>query len=271
MLSILSRELRWLLRQARPYLPLQIGSMICITAGSWLYLLDPLVMKWLLDRVLPQRSVRGLVVALVLIFTCYMGRVLLNTFGGLLTLQASQKMVLDLRRNLLSHLDTLSPDFHENQSVGARFYLFKEPMNEIAQTGVDLLPSILRTLVLTLSVLATMLLLNARLTLVLIPVIPFFLFVKQVYRTRIRQSADHCQQEERSVSSSLQEHLGAITQVQLLSAEKRQERLAYRQFARVVRAQCSLWRTAAQFTVASNAMTTIGTVIVLGMGGKEFL
>src|SRR5258708_20938338 len=99
-------------------------------------------------------------------------------------------MVLDLRRRLLSHLNKLSPDYHERQSVGARFYLFKEPMEEIGQMGVDLLPSVLRTIVLTLSVLTTMVVLNARLTLVLIPLIPIFLFVKQAYRTPILQTAD---------------------------------------------------------------------------------
>src|SRR5258708_14668549 len=31
-------------------LRLQIGSVFCITTGSLLYLLDPLVMKWLLDH-----------------------------------------------------------------------------------------------------------------------------------------------------------------------------------------------------------------------------
>lgn len=270
MSPIFSRELRWLFRVAKPYLGLQIGSVFCITTGSLLYLLDPLVMKWLLDHVLPQRNVRGLVVALLLIFACYAGRILLTTLGGLLTLKASQRMVLDLRRRLLSHLNKLSPDYHERQSVGARFYLFKEPMEEIGQMGVDLLPSVLRTIVLTLSVLTTMVVLNARLTVVLIPLIPIFLFVKQAYRTRIHQSADDFQQQQRSVSSFLQEHLNAITQLQLLSAERRQERLGFRQFARVVRAQCTLWRTAAQFSLASNAVTILGTVIVLGMGGKEY-
>jgi len=201
---------------------------------------------------------------------CYAGRSLLTTLGGLFTIQASLKMVLDLRRRLLSHLDKLSPDYHERQSVGGRFYLFKEPMEEIGQMGVDLLPSVLRTIVLTLSVLTAMVVLNARLTLVLIPLIPIFLFVKHTYRRRIHRSADDFQQQQRSVSSFLQEHLNAITQLQLLSAERRQERLGFRQFARVVRAQCRLWQTAAQFTLASTAITILGTVIVLGMGAKEY-
>src|SRR5258708_13763086 len=124
MSPIFSRELRWLFREAKPYLGLQIGSVFCITAGSLIYLLDPLVMKWLLDHVLPQRNVRGLVVALLLIFVCYAGRILLTTLGGLLTLQASQRMVLDLRRPLLSPLNKLLPAYHHPQSSAPPFFPF---------------------------------------------------------------------------------------------------------------------------------------------------
>jgi ABC-type bacteriocin/lantibiotic exporter with double-glycine peptidase domain len=104
----LGRELHWLIRQARPVLRLQIAGVLCIIGSSWLYLVDPLVMKWLLDSVLPRRSLTGLFVGLLLILACSVGHLLLSASGTLLTVEASQKMVLDLRRRLLRHLDKLS-------------------------------------------------------------------------------------------------------------------------------------------------------------------
>jgi ABC-type multidrug transport system fused ATPase/permease subunit len=267
---LIGRELRWLLRQAKPYLRLQVASIVLITAGSWFYLLDPLVMKWLLDDVLPRRNLRGFFVALLAIFACYAGRVVLNAWGNLFTIEAGQKTVLDLRRRLLSHLDTLSADYHETEPVGARFYLFKEPMEEIAQLSADLLPSVLRTAVLTGSVFTTMLFLNARLTAAIVPLVPLFLFVRARYRRQLKGRADQLQQEQSAVSTLLEEHLRGITQLQLLTAEKHQERRALHQFIEVVRAQCNLWRTASQFTVTYNAIMALGTITVLGLGGREF-
>jgi hypothetical protein len=42
-------ELRWLAKQIRPFVPWHVGSFLCMTAGSLLALLTPLVLKWLID------------------------------------------------------------------------------------------------------------------------------------------------------------------------------------------------------------------------------
>jgi ABC-type multidrug transport system fused ATPase/permease subunit len=270
MTVLLGRELRWLLRQAKPYLHLQVASLLLIMASSWFYLLDPLVMKWLLDHVLPRRSWHGLIVALAAIFGCYIGRVLLNAAGSLFTTEASQKTILDLRRRLLAHLDTQAAEYHETEPVGARFYLFKEPMEEIGQLSADLLPAVLRTAVLTLSVLSTMFFLSARLTVAILPLVPVFLLVRAKYRRRLQRRADDVQQQQSAVNTFLEEHLRGVIQIQLLTAEKLQERRGFHQFAESVRVQCSVMRTAAQFTIVYNAIIVAGTIMVLGLGGKEF-
>jgi ABC-type multidrug transport system fused ATPase/permease subunit len=267
---LLGRELRWLVRQSRPYLRLQAASVVLISCSSWFYLLDPLVMKWLLDHVLPRRSWRGLIVALAAIFACYLGRVLLNAAASLFTTEASQKTILDLRRRLLAHLDIQAADYHETEPVGARFYLFKEPMDEIGQLSADLLPAVLRTAVLTVSVLITMFFLSARLTVAILPLVPVFLVIRAHYRRQLQRRADDVQQQQSAVSTFLEEHLRGIIQVQLLTAEKLQERRGFHQFALSVRAQCNVMRTAAQFTIAYNAIIVAGTITVLGLGGKEF-
>ena len=270
MAGTVDRELPWLFRHTRPYLRLQLASILCITASSWLYLIDPLVMKWLLDHVLPRRSLRDLLIALLLIFGCYAGRVLLSAVGNLVTVEASQKIVLSLRKRLLRHMDTLSPSYHGTLPMGARFYLFREPMDEIGQLGADLLPALFRTIILTLSVVTAMALLNHRLTLFVIPVIPVFLFITGTYRRRLQSCADSFQRAQATQSADLQEHLAGITQLQLLTAERYQERRLFHQFAEVVRALCSWWRSSTQFTIASNSIILAGTVAVLGLGGWEF-
>ena len=50
-------EIRWLAAQFKPFLRLHLGSYLCIVAGSLLVLLDPLIVKWLIDDVIPRRRV----------------------------------------------------------------------------------------------------------------------------------------------------------------------------------------------------------------------
>jgi len=84
-------ELQWLSRQIRPLLHWQLASFLCITAGSLLALLTPLVLKWLIDQIIPQRKLGLLLLAVGLIFLGYQGRTALTSLGSYLMLTAAQK------------------------------------------------------------------------------------------------------------------------------------------------------------------------------------
>src|ERR1035437_10381237 len=104
-------ELQWLSRQIRPLLHWQLASYLCITAGSLLALLTPLVLKWLIDQIIPQRKMGLRLLAVGLIFLGYQGRMALTSLGSYLMLTAAQKLTLTLRMSLLGRLDTLSADY----------------------------------------------------------------------------------------------------------------------------------------------------------------
>src|SRR5437870_11613279 len=54
-----------------------------------------------------------------LIFLSYQGKTALTSVGNYLTLNAVQKMALQLRMDVLRHLDQLSADYYENTPPGA--------------------------------------------------------------------------------------------------------------------------------------------------------
>lgn len=109
-----SKELHWLTKQIRPFVYWHVASFFCMMAGSLLTLLTPLVLRWLVDRVLPQRETGLLFLAALLIFVSSQGRSALTSLGNYLTLTAVQKMALRLRMDLLCHLDRLSADYYES-------------------------------------------------------------------------------------------------------------------------------------------------------------
>jgi ATP-binding cassette subfamily B protein len=139
-------ELRWLSKQIRPLLPFHFASFLCITAGSLLGLLTPLVLKWVIDQVIPHHRVGLLLLATVLILLGTQGKSALASTGSYLMLTAAQRMSLALRMSLLRHLDSLSADYYENTPLGTVVYPMRDPIEEIAYFGSDLVPGILRTL-----------------------------------------------------------------------------------------------------------------------------
>ena len=264
-------ELVWLIKEIRPLLHWHLASFLCITAGSLLALLSPLLLKWLIDGIFPQRRLGLLLLAVALIFLGHQGRVVLTSLGSYLMLSASQKMGLTLRVRLLEHLDTLSADYYEDTPVGAAMYPLKEPIEEISYFGSDLLPAILRMLLTTTFTLAAMSALSPVLTLTVLPLIPVFLVTRQYFRKKLATEADAAQNDRLAWSNFLEEHLSSVISIQLLCQEKRQERRAFRLLARSLRSQQRLYRTATWFTVWSSLAIVLAMSAVIGYGGRSVL
>ena len=264
-------ELVWLIKEIRPLLHWHLASFLCITAGSLLALLSPLLLKWLIDGIIPQRRIGLLLLAVALIFLGHQGRVVLTSLGSYLMLSASEKMGLTLRVCLLDHLDTLSADYYDDTPVGVAMYPLKEPIEEISYFGSDLLPAILRMLLTTAFTLAAMSALSAVLTLTVLPLIPVFLVTRQYFRRRLATDADTAQNDRLGWSNFLEEHLSSVISIQLLGQEKQQERRAFRLLARSLRSQQRLYRTATWFTVWSSLAIVLAMSAVIGYGGKSVL
>lgn len=271
MISWIPSEMRWLYAQVRPFLRWNIASFFCISAGSLLALFAPLVLKWLIDVVLPSRRIGLLISAVGLIFLCHQGRAVLTSLGSYLTALAAQRLALDMRLRLLRRLDTLSPDYHERTPVGASMYPLKEPIDEISYFGSDLLPAILRTFMAIVLTFGTMLILNARMTLAVLPLIPLFLVARKHFRDRLESDSDTVQQNQVAWSSFLQEHLSSIVAVQLLRQERRQERTAFRLLGTSVRSLNRLLRTGVSFTFYTSLTIGAAMSAVVGYGGWSVL
>ena len=264
-------EIRWLFRQVRPFLRWHVASFICISIASFLGLLAPLVLKSLIDRVLPSRRIGLLCAAVGLIFLCHQGRALLTSLGGYLSMLAAERLALDLRLRLLRRLDTLSADYHEGTPVGESMYPLKEPIDEVSYFGSDLVPSILRTLVATALTVGTMLLLNTRMTLTVLPLIPVFLLTKEHFRGRLEDGSNTVQRNQIAWSNFLEEHLSSIVALQLLRQERRRERTAFHLLGTKIHSYNRLYRTGVSFTFHTSLIIGLAMSVVIGYGGWSVL
>jgi len=263
----LPNELRWLAKQIRPFVPWHIASFVCMTAASLLALLTPLVLKWLIDQILPRREIGLLVCAAVLIFISYQGRTALASVGSYLTLNAVQKMALQLRMDVLRHLNRLSADYYENSPPGAVMYPLKEPIEEVAYFGSDLLPSILHICLTTGFTIVTMFVLSPKLTLAILPLIPLFLVARQHFRTKLSADSDTVQQNLIAWNAFLEEHISSVLPIQLLGREQHQERRAFNFLTRTTRSHLSLFKTGVWFTVWTSFAVVLAMSAVIGCGG----
>ena len=266
-----SREFRWLLGQVKPFLRLHLGSYICILFVCVLALLDPLIVRFLIDEVIPNRRISWLPLVAVAFFMTYIGRLGFEGLASLTNFHAVQKMTFRLRLKLLRHLQRLSAEYHDNQPLGNTLHRLQVDVDQVATLSGEVIPSVLRIVTIFSLVMTTMMVINYRLTAIVLPLIPVFILVRRRFHDRLRHASDSVQEQSGKVIGFLEEHLSAIVQVQLLSCEQREARRFARLSGRAVRAQIKRRRTELFFGSLLFLIIVIGMASVLCFGGYQVI
>ena len=260
-------ELRWLAARVKPFLRLHLGSYCCIVLSSLLVLLDPLIVRFVIDDVIPTGRVGLLPLVALGFFLTYMARLGSDSLAGMLNFRAVQKMIFRSRLSLLRHLQRLSAEYHENRPLGDTLHRLQNDVDQISTLSGEVIPAALRIVTVFTLVMTTMLILNYRLTLIVLPLIPVFILVRRQFRNRLQQASDAVQQQSGKVIGFLEEHLSSIVQVQLLSCEQREARRFARLSSGAVRAQVKRRATELFFSSLLYLIIVAGMASVLGYGG----
>lgn len=266
-----SGEFWWLLSQVKPFFRLHFASYLCIVAASILVLLDPLIIRFLIDEVIPNRRIAWLPLVAGAFFFTYMGRLGFDSLAGILNFRAVQKLTYRSRLALLRHLQRLSAEYHDNTSPGDTLHRLQIDVDQVGTLTGEVIPVLLRTGTVFTLVMSTMLMLNYRLTIVVVPLIPLFILVRRRFQNRLRHASDSVQEQSGKLIGFLEEHLSAIVQVQLLSCEQREARRFARISSGVVRAQMKRRSTELFFSSVLYLIIVAGMAGVLSYGGYQVM
>ena len=266
-----SGEFWWLLSQVKPFFRLHFGSYLCVVAASVLVLIDPLIVRFLIDEVIPHGRFSWLPLVAAAFFFSYTGRLGFDSLAGMLNFRAVQKMTYRSRLKLLRHLQRLSAEYHDNTSPGDTLHRLQMDVDQVGTLTGEVIPVLLRTATVFILVMTTMLVLNYRLTLIVLPLIPLFILVRRRFQHRLRDASDSVQQQSGKLIGFLEEHLSAIVQVQLLSCEQREARRFARISGAVVRAQMMRRGTELFFSSVLYLIIVAGMAAVLSYGGYQVM
>jgi ABC-type multidrug transport system fused ATPase/permease subunit len=271
MRSVLSPEVRWLGRQVLPLMRLNLLGLLSIVAASVLTLLDPLIIKWLIDEALAKRSVELLLLGVIGFSAAYFGQLAFSYAAYLVGFIVSQKMIFRLRVTLIRRLHDRSARYYEKTSVGEILYRVEQDVDRVGDLGGDVLPSVIRMAIVATMVLVTMGVLNVRLTLVVMPLLPLFYFLQRRYLSPLTVAAESTQRQMGVISSFLQEHLVGMLQLQLLNRTGTHGRKFARFLAAGAKLQTAQRLAEVRFSAASMSAVVLGSTLILGYGGYDVI
>jgi ABC-type bacteriocin/lantibiotic exporter with double-glycine peptidase domain len=263
--------LRWLLLQLRFCWRPAAAGVACVIASSALSALDPLLIKLLIDRTIPNRDVHLLVLLITAFCIAYALQLGLAGVGRVLETQAFQQLGCHLRIRLFKQLQRLSADYHKNARVGESVYRVQSDVD----TAVDTARQFVRYAVIlssnTLFCLILMWFLDWHLTVCVLVSLPFAYAARYYMYPKLRAASQKLAQEEADQSAFLHEHLGAIVQVQLLRGEATQSRRFRQILANVLRMRVRKTALEAAAGLSATMVLVVSTAAVLGIGIYEII
>lgn len=214
---------RRLLQYVSPYKGRVVIAILLLMAGAALQMVGPYLTKIAIDQAIPEGDL-GLLTLLVAIFAgSLIGSFLFEYLQVLLTTWIGQRVMYDLRRQLFSHLQDLSLRFFDRNPVGrlmTRVTNDVETLNELFSSGVV---TVFGDVFTVLFIAGAMLLLDWRLALVTLAVMPFVFLAAFVFRGLIRKASWEVRIRLARINSFLQERITGIRVVQLFGREPHTE------------------------------------------------
>lgn len=220
--GVLPPEARWLISSLRVYWRRHASIIAIAVLANCVALVDPIVVGWVIDGFTRTRSIYVPVIGGALILTSYVVRLSLSSTSMVLGADTYQRLVCDLRLDLLKHFDRLPLEYHETTPVGAKSFLLINAVDDIAVIGAEIIPNLTRSVVTAVCASVALVLISGRIALILVPAIPLYVLASRYFRRKVRRSTDIANTAFDQMSQSTQEHLASVPQVQILSQETRE-------------------------------------------------
>jgi ABC-type multidrug transport system fused ATPase/permease subunit len=267
----LPREWAWLWREVRPFALHQSASLACIILSNVPGLAGPLLMKWIVDDIVPSKRWGALAAVTGLFFMAEVTRPALSQLGGVINTVAISRMTFRTRSRLIAHVQRLSADFHAHYAVGELMQRLERDVALVGELGADVLPSLMRVVFGLAMTTALMIYLDWRLSAIILPLLPLLTYVRHRYRIKLQRGAEAVRDAAGRQSNHLHEMLLGAVQVQLLGAEGRLARRYAILALKTMKAQVAQRKSESLFMLASMCVVACGVALIIGYGGTRVM
>ena len=214
------RVARRLLRYLRPYLRLLIPAIFLTFALNLLGILQPKFTQYAIDWYILPGQYAGLKLLLVLYAGVQILRFMFSYFQALLLNTVGQYVMFDMRRELYDKLQHQEVAYYDRNPVGrimTRLTSDVDALNELFTAGVT---DLLGDLVMIIAIIAVMLWMDVRLTLVTLLTVPMLFAATSWFRKGARHGYDMVRTRIARINAFLQEHFAGAQTVQIFNCRE---------------------------------------------------
>ncbi|MBV8424968.1 MAG: ABC transporter ATP-binding protein [Candidatus Eremiobacteraeota bacterium] len=254
-----------------PYWREEALILLCIVVVSVLGLLPPLFTKWLIDDAIPKASLH-----LILLYVGGMiaSAILAGVIGvvqGYLNSYVGEGIMRDIRTSLVSHLHRMPIAFFTNTKTGEIMNRVSNDVDNIDNIVTGTLVSIVTNIVTIVTTVVTIFVLDWRLALISVSVIPLMIFPLSPVGRRMYAVRKRTRYKRDEIESITQETLSisGITLIKSFVREQFERNRFFRVANELMRLEIDLAMIGRWFIMVIGAMVVIGPAFVW-LGGSWF-
>jgi ABC-type multidrug transport system fused ATPase/permease subunit len=261
------RRLSTLARLTAPYKSRTALAITSLLAATLTALAPPYLAKIAIDEGIRGRDLDVLTLAVVLMVVAGVASLATSAAQTYFTGWTGERILADLRNRLFRHLQRLSLGFYERNRAGVIISRLTNDVDALDQLVTDGVSSLVKNSLTLVGTTVILFLLDWRLALATITVIPFLTLATRWFRSRSSRAYGQVRERLGLVTATLAEDIAGMRVVQAYTREEQNQR----HFEDVN----AHYREANQQTVVLNGvyfpfvdlLSSIATAIVLGYGG----
>lgn len=184
----------------------------------------PYLIKLTVDDYILQNNWQGLNLMLILLLVSAIVQVGVEFIHSYLSGWLGQNVVRDIRMQVYNHLMGMKLSFYDKTPIGrlvTRNISDIETLSNIFTQGIA---NILGDILQLIFILAAMLYLDWKLTLVTLTVLPFLLVGTYIFKEKVKDSFNDVRTAVSNLNSFVQEHVTGMAIVQIFNSEKREHK-----------------------------------------------
>lgn len=248
----------------RPY-QLQVAQvLLCILVVSLLGLLPPLFTKWLIDDAIPGKSLPDAAWNVAGMVVSALAGGFVSVYQGYLNSVVGEGIMRDIRTSLVGHLHRMPLDFFTSTKTGEIMNRVSSDVDNIDNVVTGTLVQIVTNLATMLTTVVTIFVLDWRLALIALAVIPLMIFPLKPVGRRMYDIRKLTREKRDEIESITQETL-SISGITLIKSFVRERFECERFFnvgTKLMALEIQLAMVGRWFINAISAMTIIGPAIV---------
>jgi ATP-binding cassette subfamily B protein/subfamily B ATP-binding cassette protein MsbA len=259
-----------LIKYARPYWGLLVISALSLLGITALNLLTPWLIKDLtaiLTSDFNSDSMVSIRNIAIILAVAYAVRAIFRYLNNYLSHLAAWNLVADMRVLVYDHLQKLSLRFYHDKQTGQ---LMSRTVNDTATFELLIahaVPDLVTNILIIVGVSVILFSMNATLALLTLIPIPFLVISGWIFTKKILPNFREAQNTLADLNATLQDNISGMKEIQVFNQQPREKKKIQKKAQSYVSAILHALKLSAIFHPTVEAISSLGTVIVVGFGG----